>query len=598
MAALPAAFSGVGRHIVRIAILLLVGVLGPAVLTGWAWVEAGSLVTGSLPGLGLWLVRDLVLVLLAALQAGTFVLAYRNLAQPRPVLAPSAVGDRVRPTGWAALVLGLVALLLPTLLAGAGVATRRLPELSVQPAQYGSLAALAWPAGRHPVLVSDPRLHRRHLPHVAADGAALLAAGHQGHHNRRRRLGVRAGRRPAGLLRPAAHLPPGPRPAPGLRLRAGGRPGPRPRRWASSSRSPSPAAIRHDGWAGRGRRTRGCVSSAAATSTARPRPSPGSGWSAVRIGYDVHRLLPPAVRRRGPERPAGGRLPSAGRFHGLGGALRHAGLRQLAARAPGQPGTARPAHQGRAGTPALRPPGAPLRPVHRRPERHRRPARRRRLRRDDPCRSARRGAVRRRKAVGAASPRALDLRRLPVPVAPRGAPGRGAGRVQRPPRPAAGRCLPAGGEPGRSGDRRSGNWFHELRSGERTPWGEQCTSPTVVAAVESSAGAVAVERDHERRREAEAQNDHGGRRTWCGRASPAPKVYLILDGIFVVEVDDQEVAEIGPGAVVGRAGCDSCTARGRRCCGRVRRAASPACRTTRSTRRRLGSLAAAHRREE
>ena len=29
------------------------------------------------------------------------------------------------------------------------------------------------------------------------------------------------------------------------------------------------------------------------------------------------------------------------------------------------------------------------------------------------------------------------------------------------------------------------------------------------------------------------------------------EVFLILDGIFVVEVDDREVAEIGPGAVVG-----------------------------------------------
>ena len=33
------------------------------------------------------------------------------------------------------------------------------------------------------------------------------------------------------------------------------------------------------------------------------------------------------------------------------------------------------------------------------------------------------------------------------------------------------------------------------------------------------------------------------------------EVFLILDGIFVVEVDGKEVAEIGPGAVVGeRAG--------------------------------------------
>ena len=29
------------------------------------------------------------------------------------------------------------------------------------------------------------------------------------------------------------------------------------------------------------------------------------------------------------------------------------------------------------------------------------------------------------------------------------------------------------------------------------------------------------------------------------------EVYLILDGIFVVEIDGEEVAEIGPGAVVG-----------------------------------------------
>ena len=29
------------------------------------------------------------------------------------------------------------------------------------------------------------------------------------------------------------------------------------------------------------------------------------------------------------------------------------------------------------------------------------------------------------------------------------------------------------------------------------------------------------------------------------------EIYLILDGIFVVEVDGEEIAEIGPGAVVG-----------------------------------------------
>jgi CRP-like cAMP-binding protein len=35
------------------------------------------------------------------------------------------------------------------------------------------------------------------------------------------------------------------------------------------------------------------------------------------------------------------------------------------------------------------------------------------------------------------------------------------------------------------------------------------------------------------------------------QGEPATQVYLILDGMFVVEVDGREVAEIGPGAVVG-----------------------------------------------
>jgi CRP-like cAMP-binding protein len=35
------------------------------------------------------------------------------------------------------------------------------------------------------------------------------------------------------------------------------------------------------------------------------------------------------------------------------------------------------------------------------------------------------------------------------------------------------------------------------------------------------------------------------------QGEPGTDVYLILDGIFVVEVDGEPVAEIGPGAVVG-----------------------------------------------
>lgn len=191
MAAFRTAASGVGQYMVSIAILLLLGVLGPAVLTGWAWEQTEPLVDGHLPGLGLRLARDVALVLLAALQAGTLVVAYRNLPQPRLTVVSSfgAEGHAQRRT---LLVLGLAAVLLPTLVAGGVVATRRLPELSVQPrADYGSLVALSWPAGRHPVLLTQHAVEdclddecratrRTELPSGGledAEGAAIAADG-------------------------------------------------------------------------------------------------------------------------------------------------------------------------------------------------------------------------------------------------------------------------------------------------------------------------------------------------------------------------------------------------------------------------------------
>jgi hypothetical protein len=93
-----------------------------------------------------------------------------------------------------------------------------------------------------------------------------------------------------------------------------------------------------------------------------------------------------------------------------------------------------------------------------------------------------------------------------------------------------------------------GKWFNDS-FGERTPWGEQ-DSPTVVAAVES-----ALERSLSRaimrggakpkiRTIAEGEN-------LVRQGQGGTEVFLILDGIFVVEVDERQVAEIGPGAVVG-----------------------------------------------
>lgn len=91
-------------------------------------------------------------------------------------------------------------------------------------------------------------------------------------------------------------------------------------------------------------------------------------------------------------------------------------------------------------------------------------------------------------------------------------------------------------------------WFNHSY-GDRTPWGEQ-DSPAIVAAVESSlerslsstfmgAGAKPKIRTIDVGEELVRQGDAG------------TEVYMILDGIFVVEVDGSEIAEIGPGAVVG-----------------------------------------------
>jgi hypothetical protein len=91
-------------------------------------------------------------------------------------------------------------------------------------------------------------------------------------------------------------------------------------------------------------------------------------------------------------------------------------------------------------------------------------------------------------------------------------------------------------------------WFNHS-FGDRTPWGEQ-DSPAVVAAVESAlerslSGAIM----HGGAKPAIRTIAEGENLVRQGEAGT--EVFLILDGIFVVEVDEKEVAEIGPGAVVG-----------------------------------------------
>jgi len=146
----------------------------------------------------------------------------------------------------------------------------------------------------------------------------------------------------------------------------------------------------------------------------------------------------------------------------------------------------------------------------------------------------------------------------------------------------------------KSGSIDFGKWFNHS-FGDRTPWGEQ-DSPAVVAAVESAlerslSGAIMRGAAKPTIRSiAEGTN-------LVRQGEPGTEVFLILDGIFVVEVDDEQVAEIGPGAVVGeRSGLVNGTRTATlwaRTPGRVASVPHDALDP-----QALGSLAAAHHREE
>jgi Cyclic nucleotide-binding domain len=90
-------------------------------------------------------------------------------------------------------------------------------------------------------------------------------------------------------------------------------------------------------------------------------------------------------------------------------------------------------------------------------------------------------------------------------------------------------------------------WYRESH-GERTPWGEE-DSPAVVAAAES---------ELERRLSAEVMGGGKVKRrtlkegeTLVEQGDAGSDLYLILDGVLAVEADGNEVAEVGPGNIVG-----------------------------------------------
>jgi hypothetical protein len=91
-------------------------------------------------------------------------------------------------------------------------------------------------------------------------------------------------------------------------------------------------------------------------------------------------------------------------------------------------------------------------------------------------------------------------------------------------------------------------WYREAH-GERTPWGDE----------DSDAYVTAAETALERQLSAELM---GGRalserrtlqpdETLVEQGGEGDELYLLLDGVLVVEKDGKEVAELGPGAIVG-----------------------------------------------
>jgi Cyclic nucleotide-binding domain len=91
-------------------------------------------------------------------------------------------------------------------------------------------------------------------------------------------------------------------------------------------------------------------------------------------------------------------------------------------------------------------------------------------------------------------------------------------------------------------------WYRESH-GERTPWGDE-ESAAVVAAAESelerrlSAQVMGGEEKLKRRKLSEGE-------TLVEQGEQGADLYLILDGVLAVERDGEEVAEVGPGAIVG-----------------------------------------------
>ena len=91
-------------------------------------------------------------------------------------------------------------------------------------------------------------------------------------------------------------------------------------------------------------------------------------------------------------------------------------------------------------------------------------------------------------------------------------------------------------------------WYREAH-GDRTPWGDEESEAFVTAsesAVEREISQELMTNDLDLKRRKLEPGE-----TLVEQGEPAEDLYLLIDGVLAVDVDGEEVAEIGPGAILG-----------------------------------------------
>src|SRR5581483_2465771 len=92
------------------------------------------------------------------------------------------------------------------------------------------------------------------------------------------------------------------------------------------------------------------------------------------------------------------------------------------------------------------------------------------------------------------------------------------------------------------------DWYRTAH-GERTPWGDEESDAFVTAAetaLERQLSRELMTGDVKLKREKLEADE-----TLVEQGEPGDELYLLLDGVLTAEIDGEEVAEIGPGAILG-----------------------------------------------